>query len=69
VGTVRGPVTVVVDHETRYRVPGEQSAELADFAAGVAVGVRGRWNEDSALEADGVVLLAGRRSGVASPDD
>ena len=60
VGTMRGPVTVLVDHETQYRVPGVQEADLADFAAGVVVGVRGTWNEDGTLEADGVALLVGR---------
>jgi hypothetical protein len=44
VGAGRGPVTVLVDHETQYRVPG----------------VQGTWNEDGTLEADGVALLVSR---------
>jgi hypothetical protein len=59
-GTGRGPVTALVDHETQYRVPGVQRAYLDDLAAGAVVGVRGTWNEDGTLEADGVALLVGR---------
>jgi hypothetical protein len=58
VGTVRGPVTVLVDRETQYRVPGVRGAEL-DLSDGVAVGVRGKWNQDGTLQADSVALLAG----------
>jgi hypothetical protein len=60
VGTVRGPVTVLVDDETQYRVPRVQGGGLDDFSAGVAVGVRGTWNEDGTLQASGVALLVGR---------
>jgi hypothetical protein len=64
VGTLRGPVTVLVDDETQYRLPGVQEADLDDLVIGVAVGVRVTWNEDGTLQADGVALLVGRRSGV-----
>jgi hypothetical protein len=66
VGTLRGPVTVLVDDETQYCVPGVQEADLDNFAAGVAVGVRGTWNGDGTLQANGVALLVSRRSEVAN---
>ena len=60
IGTLRGPVTVLVDDETRYRVPGVDDPGLDDIEAGAWVGARGAWNEDGALQAMGVALLQGR---------
>lgn len=60
VGTQRGPVTVLVDHETQFRVPGVDDPGLDDIDEGVLVGARGTWNEDGTLEASGVAALRGR---------
>jgi hypothetical protein len=60
IGTPRGPVTVLVDDETRYRVPGVDDPGLDDIEVGAWVGARGAWNEDGALQATGVALLQGR---------
>ena len=51
VGTARGTVTVLVNEETRFRVPGVEDAGLDDIEAGVGVGVQGTWNEDGTLQA------------------
>lgn len=51
VGTARGPVTVLVNEETTFHVPGVEDAGLDDIEAGVGVGARGTWNEDGALQA------------------
>jgi len=49
VGSVRGPVTVLVDDETQFHVPGVQDPGLGDFETGVLVGARGVWDEDGVL--------------------
>ncbi len=59
-GTLRGPVTVMVDGETQYRVPGVDDASLGDITSGAAVGVRGTWNENGTLQATGVAVLGDR---------
>lgn len=59
-GTLHGPVTVLVDGETQYRVPGADDASLDDVAPGAMVGARGTWNEDGTLQATGVAVLDGR---------
>jgi len=58
-GTQHGPVTVVVNGETRYRVPGVDNAGIEDLEAGAAVGARGTWNENGTLQAAGVAVLRG----------
>jgi hypothetical protein len=58
VGTLRGPVTVVVDGDTRCRVPGVDEAGIQDIEAGTVVGVRGTWNDDGTLQAAGVAVLS-----------
>ena len=57
VGTPRGPVTVFVDDETQYRLPGVEDAGLDDIEVGVVVGAKGMWNEDGSLQATGVAVL------------
>jgi hypothetical protein len=59
VGTPRGPVTVLVDDETQYRVPGVDDPGLDDVGIGALVGARGAWSESGALEATGVAVLRG----------
>jgi hypothetical protein len=56
-GTLRGPVTVLVDDETRYRVPGAGDTDLDGVKPGAVVDVRGTWNEDGTLQATGVAAL------------
>ena len=51
VGTARGPVTVMVDEETRFHVPGVGGAGLGDLEEGVGVNARGTWNDDGTLQA------------------
>lgn len=51
VGTARGPVTVLVDEETVFHVPGVEDAGLDDVEEGIRVGVQGTWNEDDTLQA------------------
>jgi len=51
-GTQQGPVTVLVDGETQYRIPGVEDPGLDDIETGDAVGARGTWNEDGTLQAD-----------------
>ena len=58
-GTQRGPVTVLVDGETQYRIPGVEDPGLDDIETGNAVGARGTWNEDGTLQATGVGVLGG----------
>ena len=58
-GTLHGPVTVLVDDETEYRVPGVEDPGLDDIEAGAPVGARGTWNEDGTLQATGVGVLGG----------
>ena len=60
-GTLHSPVTVLVDGETKYRVPGVDDASLDDVTPGAAVGARGTWNEDGTLHATGMAVLDGRR--------
>jgi len=62
-GTPHGPLTVLVDDETRYRVPDVEDPGLDDIADGVEIGVRGVWNEDGALQATGVAVLVGKSRG------
>lgn len=62
-GTPQGPVTVLVDAETQYRIPDVETPSLDDITAGAAVGVRGVWNEDGALQATGVAVLEGKPRG------
>ncbi|MFQ6101914.1 MAG: DUF5666 domain-containing protein [Anaerolineae bacterium] len=57
VGTSRGPVTVVVGGETRYRVPGMDDPGLDNVETGASVGARGTWNEHGTLQATGVAVL------------
>ena len=58
-GTQQGPVTVLVDGETQYRIPGVEDPGLDDIETGDAVGARGTWNEDGTLQATGVGVLGG----------
>jgi hypothetical protein len=58
-GTLHGPVTVLVDGETQYRAPGVDDANLDDVTPGAAVGARGTWNEDGTLQATGVAVSVG----------
>jgi hypothetical protein len=51
VGTARGPVTVIVDEETRIHVPGVDDAGLDDIEEGAVVNVLGTWNDDGTLQA------------------
>ncbi len=60
-GTQRGPVTVLVDDETQYRVPGVDDPNLDGVNAGAMVGAQGTWNEDGTLQATGVAVLSGGR--------
>ncbi len=62
-GTPHGPLTVLVDDETHYRVPEVEDTGLDDIADGAAVSVRGVWNDDGALQATGVTVLAGKSRG------
>jgi len=61
-GSPHGPVTVLVDDETRYRVPGVDDPGLDDIKTGASVGVRGMWSEDGTLQATGVAVLGSRRA-------
>jgi hypothetical protein len=56
IGTPHGPVTVLVDDETRYRIPGVDDASLGDVEPGDLILAGGTWNEDGSLQA--VVLAA-----------
>ncbi|MBL7064171.1 MAG: hypothetical protein ISS49_08200 [Anaerolineae bacterium] len=58
-GTLHGPVTMLVDDETEYRVPGVEDPGLDDIEAGDPVSARGTWNEDGTLQATGVGVLGG----------
>jgi hypothetical protein len=57
VGTPRGPVTVLVDDETQFRVPGMEDAGIGDIEEGALVGARGTWNEDGSLQANGIGVM------------
>jgi hypothetical protein len=59
-GALHGPVTVLVDGETQYRVPDVDEPSLDDVETGAMVGVRGTWNEDGTLQAAGVAVVGGR---------
>ncbi len=50
-GTLHGPVTVSVDDDTRYRIPGGASFTLDDVMAGRRFSVRGEWTADGTLQA------------------
>ena len=63
VGTARGPVMVLVDDETKLRVPGVYEPSLADVEEGAQVGAWGTWNEDGSLQATGVAVMASRAGG------
>jgi len=60
VGSPRGPVTVLVDGETQFRVPGVEEPGLDDVEIGALVAARGTWNEGGTLRAVGVAVLNGR---------
>lgn len=49
--TPRGQVSVLVDENTRFRLPGVENPSLADLEVGQGVGVVGRWTEDGGLQA------------------
>ncbi len=61
-------VTVHVDADTTYLVPGVENADLGDVAVDMAIGVSGRERADGSIDADAVAaghrpwLQAGRRS-------
>jgi hypothetical protein len=55
----RGQVTVRVDEETRYRVRGVDDPGLGDIEVGDPGIVRGTWNEDGSLRANGMMVLRG----------
>ncbi len=59
-GTLHGPVTVLVGDETQYRVPGVDDPGLDDVTPGAVINVRGMWNEDGALQATSVVVAGGQ---------
>lgn len=59
VGTMRGPTTVRADGETTFRVPGVENPTLADIQVGNRVLVRGTWNEDGTVQAQGVMVREG----------
>jgi hypothetical protein len=60
VGTPRGPVTVLVDDETQFRVPGVEDAGIGDIEGGALVGARRTWNEDGSLQANGIGVVGER---------
>jgi RNase P/RNase MRP subunit p29 len=51
VGTARGPLTVLVDENTAFRVPGVENAGPGDIDVGAGIVVLGKWNEDGSLQA------------------
>jgi hypothetical protein len=53
-------VTVLVDDETQFYVPGVEDAGLDDIEAGVMIGARGSWTEDGSLLATGVKVMGER---------
>ena len=59
-GTARGPVVVLVDDGTAIRVPGVEDPALKDLQVGDPVVARGQWNEDGALQAQGILVLRRR---------
>lgn len=61
-GTQHGPLTVLVEDETRYRVPGVDSPRLGDVQIGAMVSARGTWNEDGTLQATGVAVMDSGRA-------
>lgn len=69
VGTPRGPVTVVVDEETMFRVGGDEEAGLGDIEEGDMVGARGTWNKDGSLLATGIAVLGEREPSAQGADD
>lgn len=66
-GTPQGPVTVLVDGETQYRIPGVEDPGLEDIETGDPVGARGTWNEDGTLQAKGVGVLGGDERPAGQP--
>ena len=67
VGTAQGPVTVLVGEGTVIRVEGVENPSLADIGVGDPVGVRGQWNEDGTLQAEGIAVLRQRNRDRQSP--
>jgi len=61
IGTPRGPVTVLVDDRTQYRMPGVGDPSFDSVETGAMVGLRGTWNEDGTLQAAVVAVLGGRQ--------
>jgi hypothetical protein len=53
-------VTVHVDADTAYRVPGKDTATLADVTVDMGIGVSGRKRADGSIDADAVVAGNGR---------
>jgi hypothetical protein len=51
IGTPHGPLTVRVDEQTRYRLPGVDDAGLGDVEPGDLILAGGTWNEDGTLQA------------------
>jgi hypothetical protein len=51
----------LVSDGTRYLVPGVDDPGLDDIEIGALVGARGTWNEDGALQAEGVGVLDGAK--------
>jgi hypothetical protein len=59
VGTLRGPVSVLVGEETEIHVPGLESPSLADVQPGDGVGARGQWTAEGSLEAHALAVRGG----------
>jgi hypothetical protein len=53
-------VTVHVDADTTYLVPGVENADLGDVAVDMAIGVSGRERADGSIDADAVATGIGR---------
>ena len=53
-------VTVHVDADTTYRVPGVENADLGDVTVDMAIGVSGRERADGSIDADAVAAGNGR---------
>lgn len=59
-------LTIHVDGDTTYRVPGVQNADLGDVAVDMGIGVTGRARADGSIDADAIV--AGRLRGLGRGD-
>jgi hypothetical protein len=66
-GTQQGPVTVLVDQETTIRVPDIEEPTLSDIGVGDPVGVRGVWDAEGAIHAEGLAVLQGSPDGAHGP--